>query len=179
MTTPTSPPATPIPPSMPTPQQFQQPDPLAELREIHMPGDVSQWPPAPGWWMVGFLIVLLLAGLLTALIQRYKKRAYLRHSLQVLKQLEADFAQQQNSLLLTDQLATLLRRVCLSQFPREQVAGLSGEGWLQFLNKTGNTNEFTQGCGVVLTEGRFQKGAAANINGEELLTLTRRWIKAQ
>ena len=169
----------PVPPSMQVPQQFQQPDPLAELREIHMPEAIPDWPPAGGWWILGFLFILLVGGLTTALIQRYRKRAYLRYSLKALAKLELDFSHHSNGLILSDDLALLLKRICLTQHPRHQVAGLSGDAWLQFLDKTGNTNEFTQGCGAVLGHGRFQKGAAANINGQELLTLTRRWIKQQ
>ena len=39
------------------------PDPLSELRDIHLPDPVSWWPPAPGWWIaVGIGFGLLAAA---------------------------------------------------------------------------------------------------------------------
>ena len=28
------------------------PDPLQDLRDVHMPDPISWWPPAFGWWMI-------------------------------------------------------------------------------------------------------------------------------
>ncbi|MDP7406676.1 MAG: DUF4381 domain-containing protein, partial [SAR324 cluster bacterium] len=30
-------------------------DPLAALRDVHLPPAVSWWPPAPGWWIIFFI----------------------------------------------------------------------------------------------------------------------------
>ena len=34
-------------------------DPLAQLRDIHLPGPVESWPPAIGWWILLAIILLL------------------------------------------------------------------------------------------------------------------------
>ena len=36
------------------------PDPLAQLRDIHLPEPVSWWPPALGWWLVAMTVMTLL-----------------------------------------------------------------------------------------------------------------------
>lgn len=49
-------------------------DPLSQLADIHLPADVSFWPPAPGWWV---LAALLMCGLcLLGLVQfrRWQQR---------------------------------------------------------------------------------------------------------
>ncbi|MGD2138441.1 MAG: DUF4381 family protein, partial [Gammaproteobacteria bacterium] len=35
-------------------------DPLAALRPLHPPAPVEWWPPAPGWWVLGVLLLALL-----------------------------------------------------------------------------------------------------------------------
>ena len=44
-------------------------DPLAQLRDIHLPDGVAWWPPAPGWWLL-----LLLLAVIGALIWRYRQQ---------------------------------------------------------------------------------------------------------
>ncbi|MDD9890866.1 MAG: DUF4381 domain-containing protein, partial [Gammaproteobacteria bacterium] len=31
---------------------------LAQLADIHLPGEISYWPPAPGWWVLAALLLL-------------------------------------------------------------------------------------------------------------------------
>ena len=43
------------------------------------------------------------------------------------------------------QLSQLLREVALQSHPWEQVACLNGKRWLEFLDRTGDTTQFTKG----------------------------------
>ena len=36
-------------------------DPLAQLRDIHLPDTGGFWPPAPGWWLLALLSLTALA----------------------------------------------------------------------------------------------------------------------
>ena len=49
-------------------------------------------------------------------------------------------------------LPALVKRTALAAYPRERVASLSGEAWLEFLDRTGGTREFTDGAGRLLID---------------------------
>ena len=66
-------------------------------------------------------------------------------------------------------MSTLLRRVCITIHPRAEVASLTGEAWLQFLDKQSGTQAFTQGEGRCLIEAPYQQNV--NVNVDNLLKL--------
>jgi len=144
-------------------------DPLAALRPLHPPMPVDWWPPAPGWWVLG---VLLLVSLGWA-IWRYQRSALRRAALTELRRLEQD---EPDDKRLSAGVNQLLRRVALACFPRKQVAGLSGEAWLRFLEAQARVKGFIGGPGRVLATAPY--AAAATLDRGALIDLTRRWIHA-
>ena len=73
-------------------------------------------------------------------------------------------------------LSVLLRRACISVFPREQTAGLSGREWLDFLDRQLNDGRFTEGAGKILLEAPYNKNVACDFNA--LFELCEDWVKA-
>jgi len=151
-----------------------QTDPLNDLRDIHLPDPVSWWPPAPGWWIVLGLVVALIVLAVWAYRRLRTPESYqsARHELQGLR--EAYAANRQDYKLVMG-LSMLLRRYAMALYGREQVAGLTGQQWLNFLNKTGNTNTFTVGVGNVLVT--IPYGSPEPAKGEALLTVVEQWLK--
>ncbi len=108
-------------------------DAMPELRDIHLPDPVPFWPPAPGWWM---LAALLVAAVIVAVVAARRRRRRQRVRRAALAQLESlARAHDEADTTLAASLSELLRRACLSVFPREDVAGLTGEHWLRFLDE--------------------------------------------
>ena len=122
------------------------------LRDIQLPEAVSWWPPAPGWWLS------LAALALIVITSWWFYRAWQQR--EVLRQLRAELVLirqglQQNDIEDTlSQLSILLRRACLSFFPRQQVAALTGENWLAFLNQH-TANSFNDDVADLLTRANY------------------------
>ncbi|MBF0614330.1 MAG: DUF4381 domain-containing protein [Magnetococcales bacterium] len=151
-----------------------QATPLA-LRDIHLPDPISWWPPALGWWLLLLLTILLTLGWL--FWHRQAKRYQLRRTaLAELTRIAQQHAQNPDDRLLAAQLSMLLRRICLQHYPRDQVAGVSGTAWLQFLDQPLPDRPFSQGEGQVLIRAPFEP--MPRLHPEALLTLCRRWILA-
>lgn len=143
-------------------------DPLNALRPLHEPVAISWWPPAPGWWLL--LVIVLVVALL--ILRRWRLNALQRAALHELTMV----AGQKTPLL---QQATainqLLKRYALVCWPASEVASLTGESWLKFLDSHGGKGAFSQGPGKILLTAPY---ANNNQCSDELINLARRWIKS-
>lgn len=108
---------------------------LSQLRDIHLPAPISWWPPAPGWWLLAVLVMAILF-VLYFLYRRRQRNDWRRSALAELTRLRLQYqAQPSSPQIIVSELSVLLRRVAISCFPREEVAMLSGDKWLAFLDR--------------------------------------------
>jgi len=142
------------------------------LRDIHLPAAPGWWPPAPGWWLliVLLLVVFLLLWLLWRRAQRLRYRRQALHNLAQLEKRECSVTS------LITELSMLLRRSALCAFPEENCAALSGESWLEFLDRQLTEKSFTTGVGRCLADGPYQP--TVEVDRDALLALCRRWLKS-
>jgi hypothetical protein len=103
---------------------------LSQLRDIHLPPEVSWWPPAPGWWLLAG-VLLAAVGLGWFLWRRHRRNGWRRAALRELTSLSDASGALAHARLCS--LSVLLRRVALHRFPREKVAALHGAAWLHLL----------------------------------------------
>jgi hypothetical protein len=120
------------------------------------------------------LILLVLAG--SALYQIYRYRRRNRYRRQALKQLDRLIQYRERPTHYLQQLNYLLKQTALASQNPSPVADLTGQPWLEFLDRSGNCTEFCQGPGSVLSEGPYSKNAR-HFNPDELQRLARQWIK--
>jgi hypothetical protein len=146
------------------------------LRDIHLPEAVSWWPPAPGWWLLTLLAVAV-GFALWRIWQTRSRRRLLHAAQQQLAQIENSYAETNDRGRALQNISMLLRRLALSRHPRAQVAGLTGERWLQFLDENLPDQPFTQGTGRILIDAPYKP--AADVDMHALFSLCRNWISAQ
>ncbi len=150
---------------------------LNQLRDIHSPGDISWWPPAPGWWLLAMLGLIALAWSVHWLYRRRRRLAWRRLAREELRQLDENYHRNRDTSRLAAGLSQLLRRVALATHPAREVAGLGGEDWLTFLDGDDPAKPFSEGPGRVLLSAPYRPGN--DFNPEALLQLTREWIQRQ
>ena len=105
------------------------------LRDLHLPEPVSWWPPAIGWWILLLLALVGLTLLLVRAWRKYQANAPRRYALRELQALEAEYLAQRDPVRLGKQVSQLLRRAMLAYAPRADVAGLTGDSWLAWLDE--------------------------------------------
>ncbi|BFT30928.1 DUF4381 domain-containing protein [Alteromonas sp. D210916BOD_24] len=105
-----------------------QQDPLAQLRDIHVPEAVSIWPLDWGWWCLAIVVLIVV-------VWSYRTiRHYVRFNKprkQALAQLTGISVDQKDWPVAIN---TLVKRTALSYFPHQDVAHLHAEAWVSFLS---------------------------------------------
>jgi len=132
-------------------------DPLSQLRDIHEPAS-SLWP-----WVIACVaisvVILLLVGWLRARRAADPRRAALRE----LADLRRRSAESDVGSASVAEVATLLRRFALGQFPRSGVAGLCGRPWLEFLDRKCDSRDFVEGVGECLVWAPYAREAHVDV----------------
>ncbi len=145
------------------------------LRDIHLPDPLGWWPLAPGWW----LLVLLMLAVIAWLFWRWRQQQRGEHALDVALH-ELGYLQGKhgnNTKALLRELSVLLRRVAISQYGRQQVAGLTGDAWVKFLDDKAGKPLFGSKLAHLLTEIPYRPETQAET--ALVLQATRQWIKLQ
>jgi ABC-type nickel/cobalt efflux system permease component RcnA len=105
-------------------------DPLGALRDIHLPQTGGFWPPAPGWWILALVLILLIGMAGWLVWRRLRKTRGLRQAKSEL----ADLARTaERSPEWFSRLNSLLKRAARECYPDTHPEALSGEAWITFL----------------------------------------------
>lgn len=158
-------------------------DPLSQLKDIHLPGPVSFWPPAPGWWILLLILVVALAFIyrkgIAALIRRRKLArvlAELERSYETFREQSLIEEKRNNAgLEFLAEVNVLLKRVAQVRIPRSGAASLSGGEWLRFLDRQDGITAFSQGPGTPLADAIYRRNFDAD--ADALYSLARGWIE--
>jgi hypothetical protein len=147
-------------------------DPVAGLIDIPLPPEVNLWPATwPARIAIALLLIVAIVGTWKFVRHRRANR-YRREALAELKQITRMASQP-----IATQLTLLVRRTALAAFPREEVASLSGEAWLAFLDRSLDGTEFSAGAGRLLASAPYAPIPPGEHQLADLVELTRRWIR--
>jgi hypothetical protein len=146
---------------------------LDRLHDIVTPPPAPWWPPAPGWYVVLGVggLLLLWAGIKLAV--GWRRDSYRRAALAELAALRTspgpDFLAR---------LSALLKRAALATYPRNEVAELSGDAWLEFLDRNGGVSAFVSGPGRPIADGPYARPAPLDDSASEaLFAACRFWLQ--
>lgn len=105
------------------------------LRDLQLPEAIGWWPLAPGWWIVLAIVGAILGYVLWRTYKWWQFNAPRRFALRELARYETEFLEHRDPIRLGKQVSELLRRGMLAYAPRDEVAGLTGEAWLAWLDR--------------------------------------------
>ena len=116
-------------------------DPLAALRDIHLPDPVGWWPLAPGWWMLAGLVLVLAA--IAAYFEWRRRQTLAYQAARALDAIARDRARYADARAVAAEASLLMRRILVTRAGRPQAAALTGAEWQRVLGdgKTGLPEE--------------------------------------
>jgi len=114
---------------------------LDQLKGLHLPEGVSQWPLAPGWIIIALFLLALIVFGCRFVYRQLKKNRYRRQAIEKLSILFTDHSRHNNDRELLVQVNGLLKAVAIKRYSSVQCAGLSGSQWLHFLERTCENNK--------------------------------------
>ena len=150
-------------------------DSLTQFKDIHLPAEVSWWPPAPGWWLLALLVISLLVLVVRYVRRRPPKLSLRREARDAVKAIRLDWQQRKHPQQLVAQLSALIRQVAISRFPQEDIAGKTGEPWLRWMDQQIGGHDFEKGKGRLLLDAAYRPRVDLE-NGDALITLVEQWI---
>ena len=150
---------------------------LAQLADIHLPAEVSFWPPALGWWILALLLLIAGSFATRKLYEKAEQRKACQYALAELKscltRLEESTGQKKLLRYVND-VNTVLRRVALVKFPESNPGSLVGETWVAFIRRTGNSSQLDEQLSAALSHGRFRK--QVEVDSQALNAMAHSWI---
>ena len=114
-------------------------DPLAQLRDIHLPAEVSWWPLAWGWWLLIAFAGAVLIWLIWFLLKRYQAKLYRRQA-----QAQIDRLQQQQEANLLPAIFAILKQTANTTYPEQRFGSLGINQFIAFLQQSCDQPIFDQ-----------------------------------
>ncbi len=148
------------------------------IDEIQLPEPVAWLPQTLGWKFLALLTLLIAICQGYRVCRQWWRNRYRRRALQRLKDIE--IAAEGDDLRIVAELPWLLKATALHAYPRADVAALSGDDWLAFLDAHYCGPSFRAAPGQQLLAAAYQPPAHWQLQPGEartLISMCRRWLR--
>ena len=144
---------------------------LQDFQEVVAPAPIDWLPQTPGWWFVGAALAL---GLARWIWRRLRHWYHNRYRGEAITRLEHIAGIADDSFIA--ELNKLLKITALTAYSRPDVAKLTGDAWVTFLNTRCDSAAFVGEQASVLASGSYLPQTLAQATREELLQSSRHWV---
>lgn len=146
---------------------------LAQLHDIHLPSPPAEWPPSIALILLFFILIGGLGAVLFWFSYWRKKQRAKREALVLLDSYLKDYRSGYPASSTSARIGALLKRLALVYYPRQQVAALQGEDWINFLMRSSKGLDFGTVHDALIHLPYQAKESCAL---DELFRLVRLWI---
>lgn len=145
-----------------------QPNLLHQLKDVQLPEPIAWWPLAPGWYILG---VLLLCSIGVGIFIYSKRLVRKRRKQRIVRQFSRIQSQQGFSAAMA-----YIKQVAITLYPTQKVEQLQGEAWVEFLQASAKSLIIPADLKQPLAQAAYQPTPA---NSQVLLTILQSWLEQQ
>lgn len=145
---------------------------LKDFAEILPPAGIDWLPQTPGWAVLGTLVLAWLLRRVYRALRRWHRNRYRREAAAALRTLQN---QPPGQVQVAD-INQLLKRAALAGYAREQVAGLNGQCWIDFLNGECPAAVFTGAPADWLRDGPYRQQLLSGDQCRLLVAAASDWL---
>jgi hypothetical protein len=138
---------------------------LTKLHDFYQPPSPSWMPQTMGWYVLFALLCLVALWMIARAVSRWFANRYRREALQLIATTPAS------------QLSALLKRAALVAWPRNQVAALTGDKWIDFLAQSSGIDAFKVSPGNQLEDAAISTRPVAAQDATALRKLAEKWVR--
>ena len=146
---------------------------LGDFVELVAPAAISWWPQTIGWLWLGVALGIVAVHLGWRYLRRWYRNRYRREAAARLLRLAGSA---EGTVAVAD-INRLLKLAALVAFSRELVARLSGQEWVDFLNRQCATPPFAPEQGRLLALAAYTGGNTDAPGGRQLLAASLAWLR--
>lgn len=163
---------------------------LNALADIHLPDQISWWPPAPGWWIVLILAIFIGYFSIRYINKKRRQNKFRKQAVVKLQQLNRFWQKQQNLIATASRLSALMRRIAMANTnpgtQRSDIASLTDKQWLLYLDQQAGLKDISKNYKELLVELPYQDPMVKFDMQEhqqlakkmdQLLLLLAKWVK--
>jgi hypothetical protein len=145
-----------------------------QLHDIHLPDPAGWWPPAPGWWLLALIMLIIIFWLSRTTYNWLKYRSWRTNVLQ-----EFRYFEQIDNVQFLTQITERLRQLAMTVYPEHEVASLTGQQWLGFLDKHAQQRGFSQYPANLIIDVPYsgQQVELTSQQSQQLIQLSKNWAQ--
>ncbi len=144
---------------------------LQNFHEVVAPAAIDWVPQTPGWWLVGAVLGIALTRSIWRRLRHWYNNRYRGEAIARLE----DIAGIVDDSFIAE-LNKLLKITALTAYKRPDVARLTGEAWVAFLNTHCDSAAFVGEQASVLASGSYLPQTLTQTAREKILQSSRHWV---
>ncbi|MBX2848642.1 MAG: DUF4381 domain-containing protein [Acidiferrobacterales bacterium] len=106
-----------------------------QLRDVHLPEQLSWWPLAVGWWILIVCSTIAIIASIVGVIGHQRRNLYRKQALQQLQVCYLDWQSQQDTVSYLQAVNVILKRSILHIDGASNLVKVTGQRWVDGLNR--------------------------------------------